>query len=581
MYEYNVTNRKDYGSLYPNVWDLIAFSAVIIVLVLIARSVHDMVAPEPTVNLEKIDLSVMALPGYALQSFIRMFVALFFSLLVTFVLGTLAARSAAAEALIIPMIDILQSIPILGYLTIAATIFLRFSPYQSMGFEIIALFAIFTSQVWNMILSFYQSLRCVPANLQEFSAVFQLTRLQKFWRVDVPYAMPDLLLSMMVSLSQGWFYVVYSEAIPRSADSAHTILLPGIGSYMWMANQEGNSHALMYAVIAMFVVILFYDQMIFRPLMHFVRNYQAEEDDGGITRSWMVTFVYRTQWFRAALGFLRHLFAQFLTYTVRYSRKARSPESIASYYAKPWPWYGQAFLLGIALYMAVQMAYLVAENMVINEVALMIFLGACTCLRVFALIIICLLIWVPIGVWIGFRPRVAYRSLPVIQFLAAFPPNLFYPMLMEIIFLYQLNVDIWCAPLMILGTQWYILFNVIAAVRAIPKEVIHAVNNFGVSGWLRWRRLILPSIAPHLVTGAMAASGGAWNASIAAEVISWGGRVERATGLGAYIADAHIHGSVNSHIWAILVMCLYVVLINRLFWYPLYRYTEKHFAQAG
>lgn len=579
-YEYNVTNRKNVGSLYPNIWDVVAFSVVVIVFMLMLRSVHEMVAPQPMASMERIDLSVSALPVYAVQSFIRMFVALFFSLLVTFVFGTLAARSALCEAIIIPLIDILQSIPILGYLTLAATVFVHYFPTQAMGFEAVALFAIFTSQVWNMILSFYQSLRSVPPDLQEVSAVFQFTRLQKFWRVDVPHAMPDLLLSMMVSLSQGWFYVVQSEAIPRSAESSHTVLLPGIGSYMWMANQQGDSAALLYAVLAMFVVIVCYDQLIFRPLLHFVRNYQADDEDAGLTRSWMVTVVYRTKLFRYLLDSARRALMAWMAWSVPYSRKVLSPESQHKHYQASASWLAQGVLWVVAGYFFVQMLYLVWENANLRELMYMVFLGACTCLRVFSLIIVCLLIWVPVGVWIGFRPKIADKSLPIIQFLAAFPPNLFYPLLMEIIIVYHLNVEIWCAPLMILGTQWYILFNVIAAVRAIPKEMIYAVNNVGVKGWLRWKRFILPAIAPYLVTGAMAASGGAWNASIVAEVLTWGGHVERATGLGAYIADAHGHGTINSHVWAILVMCVYVVLINRLFWYPLYRYTEKHFARV-
>ena len=276
---------------------------------------------------------------------------------------------------------------------------------------------------------------------------------------------------------------------------------------------------------------------------------------------------------------MRKGFAGFLAWSTRFARRSPSPESASDYYHRPWSWTTYAILLLVAGYLLTEVAWLVVENADFSELGRMFYLGACTFARVFSLIIICLLIWVPIGVWIGFRPDIADRSLPIIQFLAAFPPNIFYPLLMEVIIIYQLDVDIWCAPLMILGTQWYILFNVIAAVRAIPKEMLHAVNNMGVRGWLRWKRLILPAIAPHLVTGAMAASGGAWNASIAAEVLSWQGHVVRATGLGAYIADAHAHGLVNAHVWAILVMCLYVVVINRLFWYPLYRYTEKHYAQ--
>ena len=204
--------------------------------------------------------------------------------------------------------------------------------------------------------------------------------------------------------------------------------------------------------------------------------------------------------------------------------------------------------------------------------------GFFTFVRVFVLLLICIVFWVPVGVWIGFRPHVASRTMPIIQFLAAFPPNMLYPLLMGVILTYDLNVNIWCAPLMLLGTQWYILFNVIASVQAIDKELIYVAQHMGLKGLYLWKRLIIPSIAPHLISGAMAASGGAWNASIVAEVITWGGQSKMAAGLGAYIHTTGVDGRLNLHILAILVMCFYVVLFNRIFWHPLYRFAERRFS---
>lgn len=573
MYEYDMRSRKNLQESWcPNIWDILAFSIVFLAILLIVNALKNMASPPLDLGKDHIMLDWLSLFHYALYSVVRMLIALLFSLLATFLLGTLAARSAFWERIIIPLVDILQSVPILGYLSLAATFFERLFPGQGIGFEFVALFAIFTSQVWNMILSFYQSLRMVPKHMNEAASVMQLTNLQRFWRIDVPYAMPDLLMNIMVSLSAGWFYVVESEAIELMHNQ--TVLLPGIGSYISVANDRGDTEALVAAVGVMFLVIVAYDQLIFRPLSHIVRAYQADDEEQ-LSRSWLVNIVSRTRFFKICMSFVRTMFSYMLLWSIPYSRRVSSPDNEKS-----------ALLLGIGqlllLLACLTGVWFLANahiEFVISWDRLLYFLyvGLWTMARIVVLLLICVMVWVPIGVWIGFRPWLADFMMPVVQFVAAFPPNLFYPLIMEFILVYGLNVEIWCAPLLILGTQWYILFNVISAVRAIPKDVLFAVRSLRLRGWMLWQRLIFPAIAPHLVTGAMAAAGGAWNACIAAEVLTWKGQVVSATGLGSVIRHAAVNGNVEEHVWAIAVMCLYVFLINRLFWNPLYRYVVQHY----
>ncbi|HAV93905.1 MAG: sulfonate ABC transporter permease [Legionellales bacterium] len=569
------TNVETDSVLLPNIWDLIAFVLIFGVFFFLGQAMQDLAFGSDVMDTGRIDLSLSMLPTYALFSVVRMFVALLFSLLVTFVFGTLAARSVVAERFIIPIVDVLQSIPILGYLTIAATVFEKVFHGDMLGYEMVAVFMIFTSQVWNMILSFYQSLIMLPADMRELASVMQLRRVQKFWRIDVPYAMPDLLMNMMVSLSAGWFYIMESEAIVVSGRSGR-VLLPGLGSYMWQANLQENHEALLWALLAVFIVILCYDQLMFRPLLHIVRGYQSDDEDQ-LHRSWIVNLLSRTRWFKWGMVRLQDVFSEWLAFAARYSRVV----PLAFQHERP------QLVIGFSLRWLLVLTFLslvgyavwsVLQITTLAQLSHILLLGFFTFIRVFSLLLVCMVLWVPVGVWVGFRPRVAAWVMPVIQFLAAFPPNMLYPFLMWTILTYGLNVNIWCAPLMVLGTQWYILFNVISAVQTIDKELTYVVRHMGVTGMQRWRRFILPSIAPHLVSGAMAASGGAWNASIVAEVLTWGKETKTAVGLGAYIHETIVQGDLNLHILAVLVMCFYVVVINRVFWHPLYRYVERRFA---
>jgi NitT/TauT family transport system permease protein len=565
------------GRAYPNSWDLVALLFAFGLIALLASQARQMAVPYHLGEVIPISLDPHNLPGYALRTISRMFIALFFSLLFTFIFGTWAAKSRRAEKLIIPMIDVLQSIPILGFLSITIVGFIALFPGSLLGPECAAIFAVFTSQAWNMALGFYQTVRAVPSELREAARMFHLSSWQRFWRIDVPFSMPGLLWNTMMSMSASWFMVVASEAISVSNQQ---ILLPGIGSYIALAVKSADMHAIFYAILTMLVVILLYDQLLFRPLVAWAEKFKSEhvsqEHEVG---SWLLDLLHRTRLLRY-IGFkITDLFNAFVNIRLFRSRpKIRPTEAIIfKRYDRMvgWVWNGVVTLgiMGVIGFAA----YYVLASIPLKEVWHTFGLGLVTAFRVFILIILCSLIWIPVGVWAGLRPGVAQYVQPIAQFLAAFPANLLYPLVVIFIVTYHLSVNVWVTPLMILGAQWYILFNVIAAASVLPKDLLQVADNLGLNTWLRWRRLILPSIFPYYMTGAITAAGGAWNASIVAEVIQWGNTKLVATGLGAYIAEMQAAGDFIHLALGIGMMCILVLLFNRLVWRPLYVLAETRY----
>ena len=553
----------------PNYWDVIALALIVAIVVGLATGAKQMIAPFHVGESMVIHLNPSYLPYYALRTVLRLFIALIFSLLFTFVFGTLAAKNKHAERLIIPAIDVLQSVPVLSFLSITITGFIVMFKGSLLGPECAAIFAIFVAQVWNMALSFYQSVRTVPAEFREAARIFHLTTWQCFWRIEVPFAMPGLLWNMMMSMSGSWFFIIASEAF---SIANQTITLPGVGSYIALAIAQANSWAIVYAIITMLVVIFLYDQLLFRPLVYWVDRFKAEQDED-ITpaRAWIITLFQRTKLMRHSSKWLAAGANLFLRLPQLKRNKIRAAASSSSDF---WTRIAIVFyylILIIAVGVAaVAIAQFILQHVTFSEIKHTLFLGLFTAARVMVLIAICSLIWVPVGVWIGLRPRVAAVIQPVAQFLAAFPSNLLFPVVAIVMIRYKLSVEIWVAPLMVLGTQWYILFNVIAGASALPKDLKQAAAIAQVKGWLWWRRLILPGIAPYFVTGAITAAGGAWNASIVAEVIIWGTTKLKATGLGAYITDSFTRGDFVRVALGTIIMCLFVLTINRIFWRPLY-----------
>jgi NitT/TauT family transport system permease protein len=553
----------------PNRWDLVATPLILGALALAFIGVRQMQAPLAIVQQATLSLDPLNLPEYALRTTLRMLAGLVASLVFTFTYATLAAKSRRAGLILIPILDILQSVPILGYISFTVVFFMSLFPGKVLGAELACVFAIFTSQAWNMAFSFYQSLVTVPHDLEEASQAFHFSAWQRFWRLDAPFAMPGLVWNMMMSMSGAWFFVVASEAITVGDK---TITLPGIGAYVAMAIDQKDLGAVGWAILAMTVVILIYDQCMFRPLVAWSDKFRFEQTAAqSVPESWLLDLVQKTR-------FLRKVATPFGT-AFRFSLRIRLPvrkvqiEGPVSSRVIDVAWY--TIVAAAAAYCVWQVGVFVSAELSWSDLWEVFLLSSATMLRVIVLIVLASLIWVPLGVWIGLRPRWAEKIQPLAQFLAAFPANLLFPVAVVLIVHFSLNVDIWVSPLMILGTQWYILFNVIAGASAFPTDLREAASTFHIRGWQWWRTVILPGIFPYFVTGAITASGGAWNASIVSEYVKWGDTTLTAHGVGAYIAKMTEAGDYPRIVLGIVMLSLFVTVFNRALWRPLYRLSER------
>lgn len=559
------------GRRLPNLWDIAAIVCVLGALVGVAHVARGTMVPIDMPGATEVSLDPWNLPEYAVRTTMRMFAALMASLLFTFTYGTAAAKSRRAGLVLVPILDILQSVPILGFLTFTVVFFMNLFPGQVMGLELASIFAIFTSQAWNMAFSLYQSLRTVPSDLHDATLAFHLTGWQRFWRLEVPFAVPGLVWNTMMSMSGGWFFVVASEAV---SVGDNTWKLPGIGSYVALALEQRDITAVAFAVAAMLGVILAYDQLLFRPLVAWSARFKFETTAGATADDpWMLRLLRRTRvlqlagdWvgdMAGAIGGLRLS----LVRAPRQSTDARPSRAADIVFG--------VVLTAVVAWIGYLIVRFVSAEVAWSDVWETIALGLITLLRVVALMILASLFWVPIGVWLGLRPDWARRAQPVAQFLAAFPANLLYPPFVVTIVYFDLTPDIWLTPLMVLGTQWYILFNVIAGAAAFPGDLREAAANFRVGGLLWWRKVMIPGILTYYVTGAITASGGSWNAAIVAEVVTWGQTKLVAHGLGAYIAAATEKGDMTRVVLGVAVMSTFVLLFNRLLWRPLYAFAQR------
>jgi NitT/TauT family transport system permease protein len=552
-------------------WDVLAFVVVIGLIVFLGETSRGLFAP--LAQLERVPLSLAPshLLEYAARTTFRMLAALFVSLVFTLTYATWAAKSERAGKLLVPILDILQSVPILGFISVTVVFFMSLAPGRVLGAEFAAIFAIFTSQAWNMAFSFYQSLRTIPTELIEAAESFRLSPWMRFWQLEVPFGMPALIWNMMMSMSGGWFFVVASEAISVGHT---TVALPGMGSYIALAIEDKNLPAIGWAIATMLIVILLYDQLLFRPLVAWVDRFRVEQEPGvRPPESWALTMMRRSKLISAAtLAF--HAGVLWTSRAVRRKDKVVVEQPVKRRSLDLF-W---VVLIIVAVVLGLwHIVWVLIKNTPVSEALTVAGLALLTMLRVFVLIALASVVWVPIGVWVGMRPRVAQFVQPMAQFMAAFPANLLFPIAVYGIVAWKLNPDVFLSPLMILGTQWYILFNVIAGASAIPAEMRYVAANFRVTGWLWWRKVALPAVLPFYVTGAITASGGSWNAAIVAELATWGDTQVQARGLGSYIAEATTAGDFHRIVLGIGMMSLFVVVINRLFWRPLYYYAERKY----
>jgi NitT/TauT family transport system permease protein len=560
--------RRQYA---PNRYDLIALALIGAVAVLVVHGAQQMNLPVAHLQTEPVVLDPARLPEYALRSTLRMFAAILLSLGFTFVVATLAAKSRKAELVIVPMLDICQSIPIMAFLAFTLTFFINLFPTSVLGAECAAIFLVFTSQAWNMAFSFYQSLRTLPADLVEVSQQFHLSPWRKFWKLELPFATPALVWNTMMSMSGGWFFVVASEYFTVGKTQ---VTLPGLGAWLAIAIEHKDFTAVTWAVGAMAVVIISYDQLVFRPIVAWADKFRFEQTASeNQPESWFYDLLRRTRLFRrigAPFAGLMAIIPRGRPFVPR-ARRPLSP-NVALWFDRLW--FALVGLVGAwALWTIFR--YL-SSNLKLHDLVTAFGLGLITLARVIILIVIASLIWVPLGVWIGLRPVWSRRIQPIAQFLAAFPANVIFPFAVMAIVAWRLNPNVWLSPLIILGTQWYILFNVVAGASALPNDLKEAAGIFHLRAWQRWRDLILPGIFPYYVTGALTASGGSWNASVVAEVVSWGHTKLEAMGLGAFIAKASDAGDFPRVALGATVMSIFVITLNRTVWRPMYAYAEKN-----
>jgi NitT/TauT family transport system permease protein len=555
--------------------DIAVILGTLLLIALIAKvGSGALVAFTPPKTLPQISLDPRNLPNYAARSTLRMFVALAASFAFTFVYGYAAARSKYLERVLIPLLDILQSVPVLGFLSITVTGFIALFPGSLLGLECASIFAIFTSQAWNMAFSFYQSLRTLPQDLSEATEAYRLSGWQRFIRLEAPAGMIPLVWNAMMSFGGGWFFLAASEAI---SVLNHSYTLPGIGSYVAVAVSAQNMPALGWAILTMAITILVIDQFFWRPIVAWSDKFRLEQSAAAEPpRSWVYDIIRSSRvprelgrlWTPIGDGIERMLSAVTAVRAPREKTGRRSQLADNVY---------TGVLIVIVAVLVALGVHFILTTVGFKEIGMAAGLGLATLTRVLILIAISSVVWTPIGVLIGLNPRLARLLQPVALFCASFPANFIFPFATMAFIRFNIPINFGSILLMALGSQWYILFNAIAGGATIPTDLREMTSDLGVHGWQRWKRLIIPAIFSSWVTGAITASGGAWNASIVSEVVTWGHTTLTANGLGAYIAQATTQGDWPRITLGVGMMSVYVVVVNRLLWRRLYGLAERKY----
>lgn len=527
---------------------------------------------------DELSLAPKMLPYYTARSLLRMFIALFISLIFTFIYGYVAAKIKSTRKLLLPLLDVLQSIPILGFLSITITLFINIFPNSLIGLECASIFSIFTSQAWNMTFSFYHSLLSIPEELTETADVFHLNHWQRFINIDFPVSAISLIWNSMMSFSGSWFFLTASEAISVLGNDIH---LPGIGSYLAAAASCGDIRAMIYALIDMLLTIIVVDQLFWRPLLIWGQRFKMEStapDNFSQPNSFVYSFLCQCsitrQILKKCLSAINNLISRFFTVTEEFiSRYLEKYLLYISFVCKT------AILVILLYYLYTPAKDILSSffSVSIENLTRVFLLGLYTCLRVLAALLLGALWTVPIGVKIGFSTRLAAKLQPFLQIVSSFPANMLFPFFTLLFLQYKLNLDYMSILLMMLGTQWYILFNVIAGASSISNDLREVAAVYQLSNSEKWRKLILPSIFPHLVTGLITACGGAWNASIVAELVTWKDSTLIAHGIGAYISIATTNGNWSEIIAGLIIMCAFVILINYFVWQKLYNLIQTKY----
>lgn len=554
--------------------DFIVIAIGVFFIAFFIRAWGDMHGDFNEQNVSAISLDAWNLLYYSLRTSMRFLLGMAWSLLFSVVFAVLAARYTPLRRVILPFVNFMESVPLVGFLTFTTVYFLNLYPHSVMGLECTAIFAVFTGQAWNMMLTLYQTLRIVPKELDEAARSFNYNPWQRFWRLEFIYSVPGLLWNAMVSQSAAWFALVASEAIPVGDRSVE---LPGVGSYIAEALAQQNVPAILYAIVALAANIVLLDQLVFRPLVRYTARFKYE--DVTASRPLGNPWFYNSLAFShvgAALGRTLRALADLWLFKLPRLWYALGLHRLFRIAAKGnWLW-RSLWYLGVVL-ACVWFGYQLWEYFPKQYFAMLPEWMLLTTARVAAAMLLSVAIFTPLGVWIGMNPRLVKIFQPIIQILAAIPPNIFYPLIAAFIAIYHQDLGWWAIPMIMLGTQWYVLFNVIAGVSAIPTQITEVSETFGLRRLRWWRYYMLPAIFPYIVTGIISAAGGAWNSAIAAEVIQWGSTTLSATGLGAFISVVTDAGKNPESALGCAAMCALVALCIIFIWQPLYRIAETKF----
>jgi len=521
----------------------------------------------------EISRSLWALPAYAAYSLLRLTIAYALSLAFTLVYGYIAAYNTRAERFMIPLLDVLQSIPVLSFLPGVMLAMVALFPGRQLGVEAGAILLIFTGQVWNMAFSFYASLKSIPKEMREAAKIYRFSWWQRFIQMELPFAAIGLVWNSMMSVAGGWFFLMACEMFVLGS---RDFRLPGLGSYLQTAASAGDTPSILWGIATMIAVIVLLDQFVWRPVIAWAEKFKVEQVESTDTaRSWVLDLIRHSRSLARIRKSTVHPLSERLM--LFFSRTHESDEAEPSSNWKLWA----ARLLAVALlggmgYGLVRVAMILSglQKAELQEAA--IGLGA-TFVRVNLALVIGALWTIPAGVAIGFNPKLARIAQPLAQIAASVPATALFPVVLLLLIRVGGGLGVGSIVLLLLGTQWYILFNVIAGAIAIPTDLKECCSVFSIEGLQRWRKLILPGIFPYLVTGMVTASGGAWNASIVAEYFHFKGQIYTTIGLGATISQATDQGNFDLLLAATMMMAATVVTINRLVWRRLYALAETRF----
>jgi len=523
----------------------------------------------------EIDLSPWALPRYTLLSLARGLVAYVLSFAFTLVYGTIAAYHRRAERIMIPLLDILQGIPVLGFLPGLVLGMVALFPRSNAGLELACVLMIFTSQVWNMTFSFYGSLRAIPGELREVAALHRFGWWKRFRTLEVPSSMIGLVWNSMMSMAGGWFFLTVTEAFTLGD---RDFRLPGIGSYMSVAIDRGDTRAMGCAIVAMIVMIVAVDQVVWRPALAWAQKFKVEETSAGAApRSWLLDLLRRSRlvpWLELELGRLLAAVG---------GGHAESPKSFVREprVTRVLPWtaglVAALALVAVVAWGSVHLVVLLGTLTASDWAALAAALGL-TFLRTATAVALGALWAVPVGIWVGLSPARTRIVQPLVQIAAAFPAPMIFPLVTLAVLSAGIPFGWGCVLLMLLGSQWYVLFNVLAGATATPQDLREAADVYGLGRIARWRTLYLPAVFPQLVTGLVTAAGGAWNASIVAEYVRYRGRTLVAPGLGALITQASETANFPLLAAGVSTMAVALVALNRTVWRRLYHVADERYS---